>query len=232
MSFIFSQAEIFLDVQCVVFVLTLHPYFAVTVCSIYKMELVTRYVSNKLWLQWWENRWPISIQLAFVQCVTNHFSALLSSSKIGLTFEQRIFVAEHYFGSKSFLLCRKAFEGVFTNESVPYKTTVSRLIRKFRDTGSVLNQKRNRRCAVLNDVTLEDVRLSLLHFPSKLLRKLSEQKNMSCIKKSGCVLKWTPCSMSFIVKNRFYCLSDFVVYTVNWTFLYFWLAMLNALCVT
>jgi hypothetical protein len=66
----------------------------------------------------------------------------------------------------------------FPNDTVQNKTSYS-IITKSEETDSVCDWKHNRRRTVLNDDTLEDVRLSLLQSPSKLLRKLSQQKNTS-----------------------------------------------------
>jgi hypothetical protein len=62
---------------------------------------------------------------------------------------------------------------------VPSKTTIYRIITKFEETGSVCDRKHNRRRTVLNDDTPEELKLSLLQSPSKSLRKLPQQKNMS-----------------------------------------------------
>jgi hypothetical protein len=96
---------------------------------------------------------------------------------MGFTFEQQIFVVEHYFASK-FVSCKQALQDALPNETVPNKTMVNHLIRKFHKTGSVLNHKCNCRYAVLSNSTLEDMRLSFLQLPSKSLRKLAQMKNM------------------------------------------------------
>jgi hypothetical protein len=43
----------------------------------------------------------------------------------------------------------------------------------------VCDRTHNRRPTVMNDDTLEDVRLTLLQSPSELLRKLSKQRNVA-----------------------------------------------------
>jgi DNA-binding PadR family transcriptional regulator len=65
-------------------------------------------------------------------------------------------------------LCQQAF----SNDTVPNKGTIYGIITKFEENGCVCDRKHNRRRTVLNYDTLEDVGLSLL-------RKLSQQKNMS-----------------------------------------------------
>jgi len=53
---------------------------------------------------------------------------------MGLTFEQRIFIEEHYFACKLLVLYQEAFP----NETVLNKTMVHCLTRKFCDSGSVI----------------------------------------------------------------------------------------------
>jgi hypothetical protein len=50
---------------------------------------------------------------------------------------ERVFILEHYFASKSFAAVREAFSNVYPDKEVPNKTTIHRLVTKFRDTGSV-----------------------------------------------------------------------------------------------
>jgi hypothetical protein len=96
-----------------------------------------------------------------------------------LTRDQRIFVVKHYFRKESYALCQEAFQEAFPNDTLPNRKTICRIITKFEETGSVCDRKHNRRRTVLNDDTLEDVRLSLLQPPSKSLQQLSQQKNVS-----------------------------------------------------
>jgi hypothetical protein len=46
-------------------------------------------------------------------------------------------VLEHYFALKSFAAVREAFSNAYPDKEVPNKTTVHRLVLKFRDTGSL-----------------------------------------------------------------------------------------------
>jgi hypothetical protein len=83
------------------------------------------------------------------------------SSKIDLTFRQRIIVLEHNFAIKSFVLCQQDFQELFPNEPVLNKSAVNRLS----EPGCVLNWKGDCRRVVLTQVTgntLEDARPSLL----------------------------------------------------------------------
>jgi hypothetical protein len=75
---------------------------------------------------------------------------------------------KHYFRNESYALCQEAFQ--FLNDRCRKKQFTAL---------SVCDRKYNRRRTVLNDDTLENVRLGLLQSPSKSLRKLSQQKNTS-----------------------------------------------------
>jgi hypothetical protein len=48
-----------------------------------------------------------------------------------------VFILEHYFASKSVSVVREAFSNAYPDKEVPNKTTIHRLVTKFRDTGSV-----------------------------------------------------------------------------------------------
>jgi hypothetical protein len=47
---------------------------------------------------------------------------------------------EHYFASKSFAAVLEAFSNAYPDKEVPNKTTVHRLVKNFRDTGSVCDK--------------------------------------------------------------------------------------------
>jgi hypothetical protein len=48
-----------------------------------------------------------------------------------------MFILEHYLASKSFAAVREAFSNAYPDKEVPNRTTIHRLVTKFRDTGSV-----------------------------------------------------------------------------------------------
>jgi hypothetical protein len=71
---------------------------------------------------------------------SNSRSARMSFSQV-----QRVFIVEHYLASRSYLTCQNEFRDTFPNSPVPNKSTISRLVNRFRDTESV--QDRNRPAA-------------------------------------------------------------------------------------
>jgi hypothetical protein len=55
------------------------------------------------------------------------------------------FTVEHHLASRSYLTCQKEFRATFPDSSVPDRPTVSRLVNRLRDTGSVQDGNRSGR---------------------------------------------------------------------------------------
>jgi hypothetical protein len=50
---------------------------------------------------------------------------------------QRVFIVEHCLASRSYLTCHSEFRDTFPDSPVPNKSTISRLVNRFRDTGTL-----------------------------------------------------------------------------------------------
>jgi hypothetical protein len=50
---------------------------------------------------------------------------------------QPVFIVEHYLASRSYLTCQNEFRDTFPDSPVPRKSTISRLVNSFRDTGTL-----------------------------------------------------------------------------------------------
>jgi hypothetical protein len=50
---------------------------------------------------------------------------------------QRLFIVEHYLASRSYLTFQDEFKDTFPISPVPNKSTISRLVNRFRDTGTL-----------------------------------------------------------------------------------------------
>jgi hypothetical protein len=50
---------------------------------------------------------------------------------------ERVFILEYHFALKSFAAVREAYSNAYPDKEVRNKTTIHRLVIKFRDTGSV-----------------------------------------------------------------------------------------------
>jgi transposase len=93
--------------------------------------------------------------------------------------DQRVFVLEHYFSTRSYAEYQNAFRNSFPDSVVPNKSTIQCLVGRFRETGSIGEKRRSGRPSVLSNGSLEDIRVRLLHSPRKSLRKLSQQIGMT-----------------------------------------------------
>jgi hypothetical protein len=96
--------------------------------------------------------------------------------------------------SRSYLICQNELRDTFPDSSVPNKSTISRLVNRFRDTGSVQDRNRSGRTSVLSVDSLDDIRQTLLRSPRKSLRKLSLQSGLSygSVHKATKILKLYP----------------------------------------
>jgi transposase len=88
---------------------------------------------------------------------------------------QRVFILEHYFSTRSYAECQNAFRNYFPDSVVPNKSTVQRLVERFRETGSIGEKRRSDLPSVLSNYSLEDIRARLFQSPRKSLRKLSQE---------------------------------------------------------
>jgi transposase len=95
-----------------------------------------------------------------------------------LSIQERVFLAEHVFrvGNRYNDLMQEQFVEKFPETSAPHRNAVRRFIETFRETGSVLDAERSGRPSKLNDEKLLDISDSVLHSPSKSLRKLAQEE--------------------------------------------------------
>jgi hypothetical protein len=93
--------------------------------------------------------------------------------------DQRVFILEHYFPTRSHAECQNAFRNSFPDSVVQNKSTIQRLVKFFRETGSIGEKRHSGRPSVLSNDSLEDIRARLLPSPRKSLRKLSQQTGMT-----------------------------------------------------
>jgi transposase len=75
--------------------------------------------------------------------------------------DQRVFILEHYFSTRSYAECQNAFINSFPDSVVPNKSTIQRLVERFRQTGSTGEKRCSGRRPVLSNDSLEEVYFSL-----------------------------------------------------------------------
>lgn len=96
------------------------------------------------------------------------------------TTEQRVFIVETYLlKKKSYDKCVRKFRLRFPDSTRPSKPYVHNLFKKWRETGSVLNKKKNRVKTVLTEDTLEDMQARLQVSPRKSSRRLAQECGIS-----------------------------------------------------
>jgi hypothetical protein len=93
--------------------------------------------------------------------------------------DQHVFILEHYFSTWSYAECQNAFRNSFPDSVVPNKSTIQRLVKHFRETGSTGEKHHSGCSSVISNDSLEDIRAHLLQSPRKSLRKLSQQTGMT-----------------------------------------------------
>jgi hypothetical protein len=87
--------------------------------------------------------------------------------QVGFSQDQRVFILEHYFSTRSYGECQNAFTNSFPDSVVPNKSTIQRLVERYRETGSIGEKRRSGLPYVLSNDSLEDIRARLLHSPRK-----------------------------------------------------------------
>jgi hypothetical protein len=56
------------------------------------------------------------------------------SARMSFSQVQRVFIVKHYLASRSYLTCQNEFGDTFPHSPVPNKSTISRLVNRYRDT--------------------------------------------------------------------------------------------------
>jgi transposase len=82
---------------------------------------------------------------------------------------------EHYFPTHSYAGVADEFRQEYPDSAVPNNSTITRIINRFRECGSVSDRKRSGRPVMLTEAKLADVEKMLQRSPSKSLRRLSAQ---------------------------------------------------------
>jgi hypothetical protein len=80
------------------------------------------------------------------------------------TVEEFVFILESYLKTMSYAHCRQSFFEKFGRPS-PVKSAVAKMIKKFCETGSLLDKNRNRQKSVLTPGILQDIKTAI-SFPT------------------------------------------------------------------
>jgi hypothetical protein len=92
--------------------------------------------------------------------------------------EECVFILENYLKKISYVHCRQSFVEKFGRQA-PVKSAIAKMIKKFRETGSLLDKNRNQRRSVLTPGILQDIQTAIIRSPHKSLRKVNTQTGVS-----------------------------------------------------
>jgi len=86
----------------------------------------------------------------------HYFYALI----MRLTVEEHVFILESYLKMMSYAPCRQSFFEKCRRQA-PVKSAIVKMIKKFRETGSLLDKNRNRQKSVLTTGILQDIQMAV-----------------------------------------------------------------------
>jgi hypothetical protein len=92
--------------------------------------------------------------------------------------EEGVFILKSYLQMMSYAHCRQSFFEKFRRQA-PVKSAIAKKIKKFRETGSLLDKNRIRQKSVLTPGILQDVQTAITRFHRKYFRKLSAETGIS-----------------------------------------------------
>jgi len=88
-----------------------------------------------------------------------------------LTVEERLFILESYLNTMSYAHCRQSFFEIFRRQA-PVKSAIAKMIKKFHETGSLLDKNCNRQKSVLTPGILQDIQKAI-SFPTDTVNTVS-----------------------------------------------------------
>ncbi len=95
------------------------------------------------------------------------------------TRKERIYLLERYLATKSYAETITVFTTEYEDAQVPNKSSISRLVKKFCDTGSVMNIPKNQMRTVLTPEKVEEIRAAFSDTPHSLISKVARQTGTS-----------------------------------------------------
>ncbi len=89
------------------------------------------------------------------------------------TRKQRIYLLERYLATKSYADTIAAFTAEYENTQVPNKSSISHLVKKFRETGSVMNALKIRTRTVLTPEKVKEMGAAFSNTLHSSIRKVA-----------------------------------------------------------
>jgi hypothetical protein len=93
--------------------------------------------------------------------------------------EQRVFIYDCYVKTNSYKSCRRKFRRKFPGTTCPSGDTISKLVKKVRTHGILIDRKLLKRNRVLTEEKLDSIGHRLENSPRKSLRRLARQCGVS-----------------------------------------------------
>jgi len=92
--------------------------------------------------------WPsVSVESVDSECWCLN-NAIFNAFIMRLTVKELVFILESYLKTMPYAHCRQSFFEKFRRQA-PVKSAIAKMIKKFRETGSLLDKNRNRQKSVL-----------------------------------------------------------------------------------
>ncbi len=104
------------------------------------------------------------------------------------TRKQRIYLLEHYLATKAYTDIIATFTTTYEDVQVPNKLSISWLVKKFRETGSVMNAPKNRTRTVLTPEKEEEIGAAFSDTPHSSIRKVA-RRTATSIKSTHCATR-------------------------------------------
>ncbi len=95
------------------------------------------------------------------------------------TRKQHIYLLERYLAMKSYADTIAVFTTEYEDAQVRNKSSISQLVKKFRETRSVMNVPKNQMCTVLTPEKVEEIGAAFSDAPHSLIRKVARQTGTS-----------------------------------------------------
>jgi hypothetical protein len=95
------------------------------------------------------------------------------------TLEQQILLYDSHVKKKFYKSCKRMFRRRYLGVRSPASSTILRLAKKVRSSGSFLDKKYTRQNAMLTEEMLDEIGASLEHSPRKSLTRLAQQAQVS-----------------------------------------------------
>jgi hypothetical protein len=93
--------------------------------------------------------------------------------------EQRVFIYDTFVKHSSWRKCCRKFRRKYPDLTVPCKSTIYKIVKKVRKTGSVLDKKKHRKRHILTEEILDDIGARLEASPKISLRRLALECGLS-----------------------------------------------------